>query len=435
MPKFRLKESRYNFILPRTDGQWIFYNTLKNGLAIVNEKEYDIFKSICQTGKSSDLSTIDSLLYGGFVVEETLNELELVRHRLLQTRYANKTLSLTIAPTSDCNFRCTYCYEKDTIRQETMDIKTQDALISWIKDNARYYNALAVVWYGGEPLLAMDTIERLSENMIAISKDHKIPYSAYIVTNGYLLSPSVVKRLNDCPVTGMQITLDGNKEAHDKRRFLKDGQGTYTTILKHLEQSIHTLNNVSVRINIDKENQEKAMQVIEDIKSFDLHEKIKPYFARVENHNQTYDDMKCLSEKHFDQFERETMREDATWVWSKYPRLIASFCGADNDNAYIIAPNGDLYKCWSDLGYNERSVGNIKRDPAIDVTQGRYLDYMLFDATQDEECEACKFLPVCMGGCPYSRVEHNGKKECTMLKDTLCSDLQQMVDTADLSNL
>ena len=29
--------------------------------------------------------------------------------------------------------------------------------------------------------------------------------------------------------------------------------------------------------------------------------------------------------------------------------------------------------------------------------------YLLFDPTQDSKCRPCKFLPICMGGCPYFR--------------------------------
>ena len=33
--------------------------------------------------------------------------------------------------------------------------------------------------------------------------------------------------------------------------------------------------------------------------------------------------------------------------------------------------------------------------------------YMLFDPTEDNKCSECKYLPICMGGCPHSRLENN----------------------------
>ena len=55
----------------------------------------------------------------------------------------------------------------------------------------------------------------------------------------------------------------------------------------------------------------------------------------------------------------------------------------------------------------------------------------------DEECKDCKFLPVCMGGCPYLR-EHNPSIRCTSMKhglaafmDVIPSILEKQIDEAN----
>ena len=36
-------------------------------------------------------------------------------------------------------------------------------------------------------------------------------------------------------------------------------------------------------------------------------------------------------------------------------------CGAISLNSFVIGPDGALYKCWNDIGYSERSIGNLEK--------------------------------------------------------------------------
>jgi len=53
---------------------------------------------------------------------------------------------------------------------------------------------IRIDWYGGEPLLAIDTIDRISTYLI----NKKINFTAGMVTNGYLLTPENVDVLVKC---------------------------------------------------------------------------------------------------------------------------------------------------------------------------------------------------------------------------------------------
>lgn len=92
-----------------------------------------------------------------------------------------------------------------------------------------------------------------------------------------------------------------------------------------------------------------------------------------------------------------------------YPGIKANYCCADTLNAYVIGPNGDLYKCWNDIGNKERSVGNIKEP--IKKYNKMYSDYPLWSPFNHEECINCNILPLCMGGCVYNGLKI-GKPEC-----------------------
>ena len=77
---------------------------------------------------------------------------------------------LTIAPTQDCNFQCVYCYEKDQLRHQVVDAGTRDKILEYVTKLAPHIRRLNICWYGGEPLLAQDTIRLSSGTSPLFSK-------------------------------------------------------------------------------------------------------------------------------------------------------------------------------------------------------------------------------------------------------------------------
>ena len=80
----------------------------------------------------------------------------------------SKSLRLIIMPTEQCNFRCQYCYE--SFKFGKMSLEMQDAIINFVRKNIYKYTEVHLDWYGGEPLLAFDVIQYISENVLKICK-------------------------------------------------------------------------------------------------------------------------------------------------------------------------------------------------------------------------------------------------------------------------
>ena len=133
------------------------------------------------------------------------------------------------------NFRCIYCYEKDSLTPCKMSEETEGNIVNLLKHQIGKIKHFSVTWYGGEPLLGLDSLQRLSKEFIKICDENQIAYSAGIVTNGYLLTLETYNILKECRVTGMQITIDGDEETHNQRRPLAGGQPTYQKIMSNLE--------------------------------------------------------------------------------------------------------------------------------------------------------------------------------------------------------
>src|SRR5690606_20137919 len=144
------------------------------------------------------------------------------QHRRSKFQPTN-TLGLTICPTLNCNFRCTYCYQHHLKGVMRADVRNRIAAYVAASDGLQ---DLHVTWFGGEPLLAMTVVEGLSERFLA--GPHR--YSASIVTNGSRLTPAHSRRLVELNVTRAQITLDGPRDLHDQRRPLAGGAPTFDAI-------------------------------------------------------------------------------------------------------------------------------------------------------------------------------------------------------------
>lgn len=109
-----LKESAYNFIYDDLGkDQIVFYNSRTGALAVVHEDQYKQYKGFQEKGKEiEDAEFLKNLLKCGYLLPAEVDEKFLIKTNMMQGRYNKNLLSLTIAPTMACNFRCIYCFEK-----------------------------------------------------------------------------------------------------------------------------------------------------------------------------------------------------------------------------------------------------------------------------------------------------------------------------------
>ena len=62
-----------------------------------------------------------------------------------------------------------------------------------------------------------------------------------IITNGLLLTPEVVDRLAPFGLNGVKITLDGDRDTHNRMRPLRGGQGTFDRIIENIRRVAGTV--------------------------------------------------------------------------------------------------------------------------------------------------------------------------------------------------
>jgi uncharacterized protein len=405
-----MKASRYNRLFQASDGTWLAFNSWSTALAEIDPEQLSFVQAIladpdnvpCDTAEKRGIR--EALIDAHFLVEDDMDELAAIKADLFRDRFSNDYLYLTIAPTLQCNFACDYCYEEHL--KVNMSSAVENALVRWVEKRMQPINELHVTWYGGEPLLpkSYEAVERLSLAFMKMTEERGVKYSAHLVTNGYLLDRPNMQALADLGVNMVQVTLDGPPVIHDKRRHLVGGQPTFQRIFDNIKDIVD-LAEFQLRINIDQRNVESALDVVEIIEKVGLGEKLRPYLAQVVSSGATCGNINemCFSDEDFASTEIEIYREAArrNLRIARYPfRIAGAYCSADRVNAYVVAPNGSLFKCWHEVTLNpDKSIGSVldEQEPFQKYNEDNWLGW---DALEKSGCRSCDILPMCHGGCP-----------------------------------
>lgn len=193
--------SRYTHMFVSSTGKYLVYNSRTNTFLEVNDSLYkQLLECKEKQGSVAGFNNeMLSLLRKKKVVvseggdDDFLLELQYETDR---RNYSKYTLGLSVVPTLACNFSCHYCFEEHK-RKVTMSEETEDVLVSFINTHLET-RELSLNWYGGEPLLAINTIERLL-NKIAANVKLKLGRHT-LITNGYLVNDKVIEVFKKYPL-------------------------------------------------------------------------------------------------------------------------------------------------------------------------------------------------------------------------------------------
>ena len=171
----------FTFIYKRSEDEVVIYNTYSKALVVLDSKEYSEFLDL----DIQDSDTLKVLLKNKILVDEEFDEKGFLSYCHNMTKFSKDALHLVLATTMDCNFGCPYCYENR--RKGKMSEAVQDAIIDYIHENLeKGVRLLDITWYGGEPLLYPDIIERMSKQIHELVDRYTCELNMYMVTNGYL---------------------------------------------------------------------------------------------------------------------------------------------------------------------------------------------------------------------------------------------------------
>lgn len=148
-------------------------------------------------------------------------------------------MNVELSVTEQCNLRCSYCYggESRAACGVAMSDEVMEAAVRLALDRASVIRDfyLNITFFGGEPLLRMDFIERtvrfakaqVRADAPKLRKRFRLLFT--VKTNGTLLTDEILSYLNKEHFS-VVLSLDGPGKRHDISRVTADGKGSFRAI-------------------------------------------------------------------------------------------------------------------------------------------------------------------------------------------------------------
>jgi len=203
-------------------------------------------------------SLVIDLRRGGFLIDEGLDELAAIRQQYWVAR-GRTPMVLTLTTTQDCNLGCYYCYESRS--GAALGASDIPAVVNWVRQrlDVSQKDSIHVDWYGGEPLLNLEFVESASVELQAFCAKLNVSYSGSIISNGTCWPDDLPAFIRRHRIRQVQISFDGLKESHDKRRRYRKGRSpqpgtsSFDQAVAVVDQLLDVVR-VDLRFNADRAN-------------------------------------------------------------------------------------------------------------------------------------------------------------------------------------
>ena len=411
-----LKWSQFVFSVEIDNRNVILRNTLNSSTIRIKKKIKEEIDSAINKRVANDkikryMKRIAEL---EILVPQDLDEKEKYLELFRKHREQDKTFSVYFVTTRDCQLNCPYCFEKGIDRQKkAMTIEIAEKIVVWCREYLKNHdgcNKFRIVLYGGEPLLNKKVIRYILPELYGVAEMRTIDFELGILTNGELLDVKTLFFLNCYNLDKLQITIDGPKEAHDKRRIRKDGTGTFDRIIQNILAGFfrNLIERLDLRINFDRQNVNSIPLLFDFFAKRKLQKKIKLSFGVITPTVSGKTDF-YLRDFSFNQKENA---ENYIWLCREAKKrgfdipeeyLSGPWCTARKIHSAVIEPDGSLLKCISMVGRKEFIFGDIfstRETRDIDFENFYYLDKCL--------SKKCPFVPICGGGCRFEAYNNSG---------------------------
>lgn len=410
-----MKPSQYNYVTLLNNDRYLVYNTLHGSILEVDKEGRNILQSsstptFCLLNKE----TKDLLSQNGFIVPQKTDELRLFKTKFEKFKYDTNGLLFTLITTYECNLNCPYCYEGNKEKNKAGLTSNHISIIlnfitsEVIKRNSKNFSLFL---FGGEPLLNPMVGINVAQILQKWADELKINFHMGLITNGTLINQRMIDEFSVFKRIFTEITLDGFKAGHDKKKKYHNGEGTYQDIITVLKKCKDSPFDVKIKINIDKENYREIPLVFDDLLSEGL-EGARLTLAVLSPLTHA-----CSSYRPYLDMEEIVLHIPVLWEKALErgfrldisPKSTPVYCGSITESAFIIDPYLDIYKCFGSVGIKEHRVGHL-----LDDGRCRY-DFAYYDLLSrdpllfsDDTCTKCVKLPICGGGCAFASFVREG---------------------------
>ena len=399
-------------------GEHVLYSVLDDryaGLDDLTLKALDRWTAGEEPGTAEERESQDVLLEDGFLVRGRAEDDARVRAYLDKAREGIPgTMYVTLMPTLQCNLACNYCFQKEHPAFTKMSSPTEDATLEWIlrQVDERGLHTLNIHYFGGEPTTRKDYCLRTAEVLSAAMKARGGVFRWQMTTNAILLDIDFAKSMEAFGLGAFQVTLDGDRETHDRMRVYRDGSGSFDAIFDNVVALARAGCKVSIGGHFFPDQAASFEALLDRFERSGVSRLLSGVQFRpmVDTQQRSRGTCTGCSEKQETQtlvqlnksIERREMAP-AAHKGSTLEGLLGP-CELHWKNNYTIDPEGRVYKCPVVAGLPGLEVAQVASRQAEKVAP-------LLELRPWEKCGDCAYLPVCVGGCLGGKYLKTGRRD------------------------
>ena len=380
------------------------------------EYKFNGYTSFYNTNNSKNISIPNYLLY---MKDDIFNNYHFFDKVYPKANFPTTTICLNIS--SNCNLNCVYCFNHNKHEKKLNFDQAKEFIDTIIKKTPNSKKYIIDLSGSGEPLLNLDLILKIANYAQELSNKIGREVLVTFISNGTLLTPAIAKLLQEHFIL-FGISLDGDKEFHDKNRKFINGEGSYDRIISNY-QSIEDKQFVGVGMTYLPEDKPRILESYLFLSS--LFNTISCRISRdCEFSDSSLEHLKIEYSKLTD-FIIDDIKEKYNISF-----LTKMINGDDYFGRYIIkvACNANiLSRC--DAGVARFSLGTDNKvyicSPAIDINE-LCIDLNSFQSSNlfnqnigSNKCNDCYLKPICGGECKIVLLHNNGvplKNMCELKK-------------------
>ncbi len=324
--------------------------------------------------------------------------------------------ALCLHVSHDCNLRCKYCFASTgdfgTGRRINMNPETARKAIDFVVDRSGERRNIEVDFFGGEPLLAMDTVRETVDYARSLEEKAGKNFRFTITTNGLLLDREIDDYINE-NMSNCVLSIDGRKEVNDAMRVTAGGKGSYDTIIPKFRELVKDRDaDYYLRGTFTRSNLDFSADVLHMIELGFTNISVEPavgspdsdWAVREEDLPRVLDEYEKLAEALKDRPEIIFFHFQVDL--SQGPCIIKRLRGCGAGCEYVaVTPEGDIYPCHQFVGNTQYRLGSVL-DNTFDIDKTKqFADLNVYTRP---ECRDCWARFYCSGGCSASNFLVNG---------------------------
>jgi uncharacterized protein len=351
-------------------------------------------------------------------LEEAIQKGYFIRNKETSFQDTRVFKSLCLMITHSCNFKCTYCFEKDKVTTGThvMSLDVGKKSLDLITKLSPNRVNIEVDFFGGEPLLYFETLRQIISYGRSLEKPYHKKFWFSLTTNASLMTDEIISFLKEENVS-LILSIDGDQKAHDIYRVYGNGTGTFSDTWQGIQKVIQSGHNgYYVRGTYTKETPHFLDQVFFLEKQGLQQISFEPVVSKDPKVGFTKEDLPFIRKMY------EKLAGEYIQHRKKNPELrfyhfevnleegaclqkLMTSCGAGVE--YLsVSPSGHLYPCHQFDGDHAYELGDvdsgIKNPDLVEKLRS------LTQVEKKEKCNICWARTLCGGGCLANNLTING---------------------------